>query len=387
MTSKEPEYKNALSDSDLARAHFRSAPKRRISRRWWLLVALLILGAATFIFGIQPRLAARADLKKETANHNVTAVSVTKPKTTSASQELVLPGNLQAFSDTPIYARTTGYLKRWYADIGKKVRAGELLAEIDAPELDDQLQQARADHATAEANYQFAQSTAVRWEALLKTDSVSKQEADEKRNDMAARKAVLEAARYSVLRLEKLQAFKKLYAPFDGVITARNVDVGTLIDAGSGSAKEMFHIASTKRLRVFVNVPQSYAREVGPGMTAELTLAEFPGQRFKGVFARSSQSIDAVTRTLLSEVDVENASGELLPGSYAQVHLKLSSEHAALIVPVNTLLFRPEGVMVAVLQNDRAVLTPVPAAKPEAGKPEAPKPAPAVSPAAPEKKS
>jgi RND family efflux transporter MFP subunit len=432
MTSKDPEYKNELSDADIAAAHFRSAPQRGVSRLWLLLGAVLIVAAATFIFGIKPRLDSRADLKKETATHNVTSVSVTKPKTTSASQELILPGNLQAFSDTPIYARTPGYLKRWYADIGKKVKAGELLAEIDAPELDDQLQQAKADHATAEANYRFAQSTAARWEALLKTDSVSKQEADEKRNDMAARKAVLEAARYNVLRLEKLQAFKRIYAPFDGVITARNVDVGMLIDAGSAPAKEMFHIASTKRLRVFVNVPQSNARDVGPGMTAELTLAEFPGQHFKGTFARSSQSIDAVTRTLRSEVDVENATGELLPGSYAQVHLKLSSEHAALIVPVNTLLFRPEGVMVAVLQNDRAVLTPIklgrdygsevevvsglnaidlvilnpsdslvsgapvrvvqesakpePAAKPDAGKPEPPKPAPAVNPPAPGKK-
>ena len=359
MTSKDPEYKNELSEADLAAAHFRPAAKRRFSRRWWLLGAALILGAATFIFGIQPRLDARADLKKETANLNVTSVSVTKPKTSSGAQELVLPGNLQAFSDTPIYARITGYLKRWHADIGKRVKAGELLAEIDAPEIDDQLQQAKADHATAEANYHFAQSTAARWEALLKTDSVSRQEADEKRNDMAARKAVLEASRYNVLRLEKLQSFKKLYAPFEGVITARHVDVGMLIDAGGAPAKELFHIASTKRLRAFVNVPQSYARDVGPGMAAELTLAEFPGQRFKGTFARSSESIDATTRTLLSEVDVDNASGELLPGSYAQVHLKLSSAHAALIVPVNTLLFRPEGVMVAVLQADRAVLTPI----------------------------
>jgi RND family efflux transporter MFP subunit len=434
MTTKDPVYENKLSDSDLAAAHFRTPPKRRFSRRWWLLVAILILVAATFYFGIQPRLDARADLKKETAAHNVATVSVTKPKTASGSQELVLPGNLQAFSDTPIYARTNGYLKRWYADIGKNVKAGELLAEIDAPEVDDQLQQSKADYATAEANYKFAQSTAVRWEALLKTDSVSKQEADEKRNDMAARKANLEASRYNVMRLEKTQSFKRIYAPFDGVVTARNVDVGTLIDAGSGSAKAMFHIASTKRLRAFVNVPQSYARDVNPGMTAELTLAEFPGQRFKGTFARSAQSIDTATRTLLSEVDVENDKGELLPGSYAQVHLKLSTEHAALIVPVNTLLFRPEGVMVAVLQGDKAVLTPIklgkdygsevevvsglaatdsiilnpsdslvsgaqvkvaqepakpeqPAAKPEAGKPEAPKPAPAASPAAPEKKT
>lgn len=359
MTSKEPEFKTEPSRADLAAVHFRTTGKRRFSRRWWVLGALLFLGAATYILGIQPRLVARADLKKETANLNVMSVSVTRPKTSTASQELLLPGNLQAFSDTPIYARTTGYLKRWHADIGKRVKAGELLAEIEAPELDDQLQQARADQATAEANFHFAESTAARWEALLKTDSVSRQEADEKRNDLAARKAVFDAARFNVARLEKLQSFKRIHAPFDGVVTARNVDVGMLIDAGGGPAKEMFHLAATKRLRAFVNVPQSYAREVNPGMTAELTLAEFPGRRFKGTFARSSQSIDTATRTLLSEVDVDNASGELLPGAYAQVHLKLATPNAALVVPVNTLLFRPDGVMIAVLQADRAVLTPV----------------------------
>lgn len=359
MASNESTHPAGLRDSDVAAEHFRPAPKRRFSRRWWLLIAALILLATIFIFGIQPRLSARAELKKETANLNVMNVSVIKPKSAGAAQELVLPANLQAFSDTPIYARTPGYLKRWYADIGKRVKVGELLAEIDAPELDDQLQQAKANYATAEANYRLAQSTAVRWESLLKTDSVSRQEVDEKRSDVAARKANLDAARYNVSRLEKLQSFKRLYAPFDGVITARNVDVGMLIDAGSAQAKELFHIASTKRLRAFVNVPQSYARDVGPGMTAELTLAEFPGRRFKGTFARSAQAIDAVSRTLLSEVDVGNASGELLPGSYAQVHLNLSRDHAALIVPVNALLFRPEGVMVAVVQADRAVLTPI----------------------------
>lgn len=361
MTSKEPLYKNELSESDLAAVHFRSSGgKRRVSKRWWVLLAILLLTAATYLFGIHPRLEARADLKKETASLAVMSVSITKPKTSSATQELVLPGNLQAFSDTAIFARTTGYLKRWHADIGKRVRAGELLAEIDAPELDDQLQQARADQATAEANFRFAESTAARWEALLKTDSVSKQEVDEKRNDMAARKAVFDASRYNVARLEKLQSFKRIYAPFDGVVTARNVDVGMLIDAGGGAAKEMFHVASTKRLRAYVNVPQAYARDVNPGMTAELTLSEFPGKRFKGTFARSTQSIDSVTRTLLSEIDVDNASGELLPGSYAQVHLKLAAPHAALVLPVNTLLFRPTGVMVAILQPDEtAVLTPI----------------------------
>ncbi|MEO8009387.1 MAG: efflux RND transporter periplasmic adaptor subunit [Betaproteobacteria bacterium] len=359
MTSQDPLYKKELSEADLAAVHFRSAPRRRISRRWWVLVPILIVAVATYIFGIQPRLVARADLKKETANLNVTSVSVTKPKTAISGQELLLPGNLQASSDTAIYARTTGYLKRWHADIGKRVKAGDLLAEIDVPELDDQLQQARADHAIAQANYNFAQSTAARWEALLKTDSVSRQEADEKRNDTAARKASLDAAKYNVQRLEKLQSFKRIYAPFDGVITARNIEVGMLVDAGSAPAKEMFHLAATRRLRAFVNIPQEYARDVGPGMSAELTLVEFPGRHFKGTFARSSHSIDALTRTLLSEVDVDNASGELLPGAYVQVHLKLSAPSSALVLPVNTLLFRPESVMVAVLHDNRAVLTPV----------------------------
>jgi RND family efflux transporter MFP subunit len=288
----------------------------------------------------------------------VASVSVTKPKTAAAVQELILPGNMQAFSDTAIYARTSGYLKRWTADIGKKVKSGELLAEIDAPELDDQLAQARADHATAEANYKFAESTAARWENLLKTDSVSRQEVDEKRNDMAARRAVLEAARFNVARLEKLQSYKKLYAPFDGVITARNAEVGMLVDAGGGS-KELFHIASTRRMRVYVNVPQQSARDVAPGATADITLVEFPGRKFQGTVARSTQAIDASARTLLAEVDVDNASGELLPGAYAQVHLKLGTPQRALLLPINTLLFRPDGVNVALVQGDKAVLTPI----------------------------
>ena len=357
--AKEPEYTNPLQDSDLLSAYAPRVERRRFSMRWLLLAAVLLLAAGTYFFGIQPRLEARADLKKETASATVTSVAVIKPKTANAVQELILPGRMQPFSETAIYARTPGYLKRWYADIGKRVKAGELLAEIDAPELDDQLEQARADHATAEANYRFAESSAVRWEALLKSDSVSRQEVDEKRNDAAARRAVLDSARYSVARLEKLQSYKRLYAPFDGVITARNVDVGMLIDAGGGSAKELFHIASTKRMRVFVNVPQQNARDVSPGAAAELTLAEFPGRHFKGTVSRSTQSIDASARTLITELDVDNASGELLPGSYVQVHLKLGSPQPALLLPINTLQFRPDGVMVAVVQGEQATLTPV----------------------------
>jgi RND family efflux transporter MFP subunit len=273
------------------------------------------------------------------------------------SQELVLPGNMQAFVDTPIYARTNGYLKRWTADIGSHVKTGQLLAEIDTPEVDDQLHQARADLATAEANYKLAEKTASRWQALLKTESVSQQEADQTQGDMEAKKAALESARFNVSRLEKLQAFKRIYAPYDGVITARNTDVGALIDAGSGGGpgKELFHIASTQKLRVYINVPQFYSRDAAPGVEAALTLTEFPGRIFKGTLVRTTQAIDAASRTMLAEVAVDNPTGELLPGAYAQVHLKLHSSNTAFIVPVNTLIFRSDGMQVAVVQPDQRV--------------------------------
>lgn len=353
MTTKEPTYQNEVREADLQDKANHAPPPRRIPGKVKAVAALLLLGVLTFVFGIQPRLEARDDLRKETANLNVMSVSVTKPKASSAAQTLVLPGNMQPYSDTGIYARTDGYLKRWLVDIGTRVKAGQLLAEIDAPELDDQLAQARADQATAEANYRFAQATSARWDALLAKDSVSRQEADEKRNDMAARKAVLDAARYNVARLEKLQSYKRLYAPFDGVITARNVEVGMLINAGAGSARELFHIAATRKMRVYVNVPQSYAHEAKAGGEATITLTEFPGRQFKGKLVRTSQAIDASTRTLLAEVEVDNPTGELLPGAYARVHLQLSAPHPVLVLPVNTLLFRPEGVMVAVLQADQ----------------------------------
>lgn len=361
MTSDEPEYKNEITEAQLAAATFRQPPPRRrvMGLRWILAAVALVAIAAAFFVGIQPRLEARAALKKETAENSVVAVAVTKPKATSPGRELELPGNMQAFSSAAIYARTNGYLKRWYADIGKRVKAGELLAEIDTPEIDDQLAQARADTATAEANFKFAESTSQRWEGLLKSDSVSRQEADEKRSELAAKKAVLDAARYNVNRLEKTQAFKKLYAPFDGIITARNTDIGNLIDAGSGASKELFRVAATKKLRVFVNVPQAYARDVTTGLAAELTLPESPGRKIKGTVARSTESIDASSRTLLVEVDVDNPDGDLLPGSYVVVHLKMTASRPAVMLPVNTLLFRPEGVMVAVLQQDKAVLTPI----------------------------
>ena len=329
--------------------------------RVWILVAVIIaVCAGVLVFGIMPRLEARDALKKESQNLNVPTVSVTKPKPRDGAQELVLPGNIQPFIEAPIYARTTGYLKRWHVDIGARVKAGQLLAEIDTPEIDDQLQQARADFATAQANHQLAEKTAVRWRDLLQTDSVAKQETDEKLSDAQAKKAVLDGARFNVSRLEKLQAFKRIYAPFAGVITSRNTDVGALIDAGSGgTGRELFHVASIDKLRVYVNVPQAYSRETVPGTPAELTLGEFPDRRFPGKVVRTSNAIDATTRTMLTEVDLDNPKGELMPGAYAQVHIKALSSRPALVLPINTLLFRPDGTQVALVQNDKVTLSKI----------------------------
>ena len=333
-----------------------AAPRRSRAIRFGIWIGLLAtLLAVTIVFGILPRLQAQAELKKETAGLNVPTVSVLQPKRGNPVQELVLPGNMQPFMDTPIYARTSGYLKRWTVDIGARVKAGQLLAEIDTPEVDDQLQQARSDLQTAEANYRLAQKTAARWQELIKDNAVSKQEVDQAQGDLEAKKSALDSARHNLERLGKLQAFKQIYAPFEGVITARNTEVGALIGAGGLPGKELFHLAATKKLRVYINVPQAYSRDAVPGVEAEVTLDEFPGRSFKGVLARNTQSIDAASRTLLAEVAVDNPTGELLPGSYGQVHLKLRSSNAALLVPVNTLIFRSEGIQVAVVGSDQRV--------------------------------
>lgn len=334
------------------------APVRRggSGLRWLMVVALLAIGGLTFFFGIQPRRDANAALEKETATRNVMTVSVINAKASGASRDVVLPGNVQAFTDTSIGARTTGYVKSWHAEIGQRVKAGALLAELDTPEVDDQLRQASSELASADASFKLAVVTATRWEDLAKTGVVTKQDLEEKRSQLATRKAALDGARFNVDRLHKLQAFKRIYAPFEGVITARNLDVGTLVDAGGGGvSRELYHLAATHRMRVFVNVPQIHAHEAIAGVEADLTLAEFPGKHFKGMLARNSQSIDAATRTLLAEIDVDNASGELLPGAYAEVHLKLNAASKALTLPVNALLFRPEGVMVAVVGADQKV--------------------------------
>jgi len=324
-------------------------------------LALAAMVVAGIVYrGISTRVRATSALTVQTQEMAVPTVSVIQPKRGASSEEIVLPGNIQAFIDAPIYARTNGYLKRWYVDIGARVKAGQLLAEIDTPEIDQQLQQARADLATAEANYQLAKTTAARYQYLLETDSVAKQDVENAVANDQAKKAMVQSAGENVKRLEDLQSFEKIYAPFDGVITARNTDIGALIDSGSGGlAKELFHIAALHTLRVYVNVPQIYSRSAVPGVQADLTLAEFPGRRFQGRLVRTADAIDQASRTLLTEIDVDNAAGELLPGAYAEVHFKLASGASTFTLPVNTLLFRSEGLRVAVLRDGKAVLVPI----------------------------
>ncbi|HZE27077.1 MAG TPA: efflux RND transporter periplasmic adaptor subunit [Terriglobales bacterium] len=336
-------------------------PQDRSSRSWMVALVAFLIVSAVVISGIAPRVKARATLRAETNQLAVPTVIVVQPKRASPGQDIVLPANVQAFKDAPIYARTNGYLKRWYADIGAHVRAAQLLAEIDTPEVDQQLHQARADLTTTEANGHLSEITANRYQGLLRSDSVSQQDADNAAGDYAAKKAIVQSAQANVRRLEDLQSFQRIYAPFEGIITARNTDIGQLIDSGSsgGPKSELFHIAAPGKLRVYVNVPQVYSRVAKPGLKADLTLAEFPGRRFAGNLVRSADAIDPASRTLLVEIEVNNPTGELLAGAYAEVHLKLPGDLSTFTIPVNTLLFRSEGLRVASVKDGKISLIPL----------------------------
>jgi membrane fusion protein, multidrug efflux system len=286
---------------------------------------------------------------------------VIKPASEPANDELVLPAQLQAYVESSIYSRTNGYLLRWYKDIGSHVKKGELLADIDTPEVDQELSQARAGRQQIQAQLELARSSAERWNNLRKTDSVSQQEADQETSAYRQAQANLAASDANVRRLEQLESFKHIYAPFSGVLTRRNIDVGALITAGSnGQNKELFDLAQVDPLRVYVSVPQGYAPSVRKGMSAYIELNEYPGQKFTGTVVRTADAIDPATRTLLTEVDVSNRDGHLLPGSYAQVHFAVPVQTVRISVPVNALLFRAEGPRVAVVGPDQKVkLKPV----------------------------
>jgi len=338
-----------------------SPTPRRSRRNWIAALAVFLVFAALLVSGILERVHASAHLRTETADMAVPTVSVVSPQRSAPSQELVLPGNVQPYVTAPIFSRTNGYLQAWYFDIGTHVKKGQLLAVIATPEVDQQLGQSRSNLSTAEANLRLAEITKNRYEGLLKSNAVSQQEVDNAVGTYNANKSIVEADQANVKQLEALQSFEKIYAPFDGIITARNTDVGALVDSGSsgGVKTDLFHLSQVDRLRVYVNVPEEYSQAVTSGLTAELTLAEFPGSTFKGKLVRTSEAINFETRTLLAEVDVTNPSGKLLSGSYAEVHFKVPGKISTYILPVNTLLFRKEGLRVTVVQDSKAQLLPV----------------------------
>jgi RND family efflux transporter MFP subunit len=314
-----------------------------------LLPAAVLLVA--LVVGILPRVRARAAVREQTQSLAIPTVAVVNPEVLPTAQPIDLPADVQPYQNVAIYARISGYVGKWYSDIGTQVSAGQLLAVIEAPEVDAQLDQAKADAATALANYQIARTTAERWQELVKSNSVSRQEADQNTSAMKARDTTLIAARANVDRLTKMQAFEKVFAPFSGIVTDRSVDVGTLIDSGAtgGTTRQLFHLVETDKLRVYVNVPQDQVRNAGIGTTAALTLPQWPGRTFTGVIARTTGAIDPTSRTLRVEVDVDNPDGAILPGAYASVRLNAKDAERRLSIPVSALLFRPDGVQVATI--------------------------------------
>jgi RND family efflux transporter MFP subunit len=319
---------------------------------FFLVVALVVVGAFTLF----ERRSQYQALAKETETLAVPTVSVFHASAENGQEDLVLPGTMQAYVESPIYARTSGYVKKWYHDIGTRVAQGEQLADIDTPEVDQQLSQARADLATAQANASLSKITAARYQELIKTDGVSKQEVDNAVGDLAAKEATVNSAQANVRRLEELEGFKHVVAPFRGVVTRRQTDIGQLVNAGNGGAtQELFTLAQTDPLRVYVNVPEAYAPSIHAGLPAYLELTQYAGRKFEGKVVRTAESIDLSTRTLLTEVDVPNHAGELLPGGYAQVHLGVQVGGERVHVPVNALLFRSEGLRAVVVDADHKI--------------------------------
>jgi RND family efflux transporter MFP subunit len=333
-----------------------------VSRRALRIAAIAALAVALVVVagGIASRVSKAKELSQWTRVQAPPVVAVTQPARGDSSSALALPGRLEAYSRAPIYARVNGYVKAWKVDIGSPVKTGQLLAELEAPDVDQQLAQARADLLTAQANAALATTTAERWQQLLKTDSVSRQEVDMKNGDFAAKQAIVKATQANVERLEVMEGFKRIVAPFDGLVTARTTDVGALINAGSGKGLELFVVSDTRKLRLYVNVPQNYAAEIKPGTTAQMTVPERPGRRFAATVEASAQSVDPASGATLVQLAVDNQTGELLPGAYATVHFDLPLASADLTVPASALVFDHSGMRVATLGSDnRVVFKPV----------------------------
>jgi RND family efflux transporter MFP subunit len=326
--------------------------KLRVTQ-YGLIVALAAIVLA--VWGILSRLQTRSELRKSTTENAVLTVVTAKPQLSDSGNELVLPGIVQAYIESPIYARTNGYVKVWYTDIGARVHKGQLLAEIDTPEVDRELAQARADLDTAQANFALSKITNDRWQGLLKTQAVSKQDADNRAGDAAAKAAMLESARQNVRRLSDLESFKRVLAPFDGVVTARNTDVGYLINAGQSPNTELFRVADIHKLRIYAQVPEAYAAATEAGMKAELRFAERPDKTYEADTVRTSNALDPTARTLQVELQLDNSDSQLFPGSYTEVHFRLPSSTDTLRLPANTILFRSDGLQVAVVQNQGTI--------------------------------
>lgn len=329
-----------------------TALRRKIRRYSWILLIVALLLA---VWGELSRVLARSDLGKQSAEAAVVTVITVTPNRTTLGEDLVLPGTVQAFIEAPIYARTSGYLKNWFTDIGTQVTKGQLLGEIETPEVDQQLSQAQADLATAHANQSLSDSTNQRWQGLLATESVSKQDADEKAGDAAAKKAAADSAAANLARLRELESFKRVVAPFNGVITARNTDIGALINAGQSAGSELFRIADTQKLRIYVQVPEAYAAATSPGLKAELHFAEQPQKSFEATTVRTSNALDPNLRTLQVELELNNENREVFPGAYAEVHFKLPASAESLRLPANTVLFRAAGLQVATVDKQQHV--------------------------------
>ena len=335
---------------------------RKSLRRWWVPAVAALAAGLVLVLGIRSRVRAESTLRAVTDQMAVPSVSVAAPKQTAPATEIILPGNMQPFISSPIYARTDGYLKKWYFDIGAHVKAGELLAVIQTPEVDEQLAQVRSTLNTAQANLELAQITRDRYQSLLKKHAVAQQDVDNAVGTFTANKAIVDADMANVRHYQALVSFEKVYAPFDGVITARNTDIGDLINSGSNTAPrtDLFDIAQTRTLRVYVNVPEEYSQGIKPGQTAaDVALAEFPGKRFPGKLVRTSESINATTRTLLVEVDLDNPGGNLFSGSYAEVHLNIRAQNSTYMLPVSALIFRSEKLQVGVVKDGKVAVTDV----------------------------
>jgi RND family efflux transporter MFP subunit len=333
----------------------------RSYKKWLVGLIALIAAAALVASGIWSRVRANRKLRTETSEVALTAVSIVSPQRTTPAEEIILPGNVQPFITSPIYSRTNGYLQKWYVDIGAPVKQGQLLAVIETPEVDQQLEQSLSNLNTTKANLALAEITKNRYEGLLKSHAVAQQDVDNAVGTYNANQATVQAAEANVKQLQALQSFEKIYAPFDGVVTARNTDIGDLINSGSngGVKTDLFHIAQPGVLRVYVNVPEEYSQGVKVGMTADLALAEFPGRKFQGKLVRTADAINVSTRTLLIEIDVDNPAGTLLTGSYAEVHLKVPSQASTFLLLVNTLIFRSEGLQVGIVKDGNVTLTTV----------------------------